>query len=151
MPTRWKLLDDWKSVQIWAKNNTPLNSIFFTPSGVPAFRTFSERAPVGGLYDLHLVVSLDPAITPKVYQRLKDIEYPMIKSLDNRHNFWKKIFDGTSLQQKHNKILNKQKFISVREKVKFDYIIRYKNMPLNFEEKFSNKSFIVYKMKEVSK
>ena len=146
MPERWRLLDDWKSVQMWAKKNTRSDSIFFTPSGVPAFRTFSERTPVGDLYDLHLVVSLNPAVIPQVYQRLKDIEFPMINSLDDRHDFWKEIMEGKNLQDKYNETLNEQKYLAIHKKVKFDYIIRRKNMPLNFNEKFSNTSFIIYKI-----
>tara|TARA_Y100000814_G_C12353468_1_gene407489 strand:- start:1792 stop:2946 length:1155 start_codon:yes stop_codon:yes gene_type:complete len=146
MPERWRLLDDWKSVQMWARKNTRSDSIFFTPSGVPAFRTFSERTPVGDLYDLHLVVSLNPAVIPQVYQRLKDIEFPMINSLDDRHDFWKEIMEGKNLQDKYNETLNEQKYLAIHKKVKFDYIIRRKNMPLNFNEKFSNTSFIIYKI-----
>lgn len=150
-PTRWKLADDWKSVQIWAEKNSSRDSVFFTPTGVPGFRTFSKRSSVGGLYDLHLAVSMNPQIAIKVHQRLKDIEYPMVKSLDERHSFWGENGMAQRTNQNHNKLLNLEKFISIRKKIKFDYVVRHKKMPLNLEKRYSNGSFIIYKMKEVSK
>ena len=59
--------------------------------------------------------------------------------------------EGENLQDKYNETLNEQKYLSIHEKVRFDYIIRRKNMPLNLKEKFSNTSFIIYKMNKSTK
>ena len=94
---------------------------------------------------------MNPQIAIKVHQRLKDIEYPMVKSLDDRRFFWGENGMAHRTNQNHNKLLNLEKFISIRKKIKFDYVVRYKKMPLNLEKRYSNGSFIIYKMKEVSK
>ena len=141
---RWKELDDWKSIQLWAKSNTPKDSVFFNPSGIGGFRIFSERTHVGALYDLHLSLSLDPSKTHKIHQRLNDIAFPILKSIDTRHLAWQK--NSKRFESMHNELLNEEKYLSIIKKVKFDYIIRWRKKPLKFKEVYSNKSFIAYKI-----
>ena len=149
VPERWKLVDDWKSVQIWAKSNTHPDSIFFTPGGSAGFRTFSDRRCVGKLYDLHLVLSLDPKMVPEIYQRLQDIEIPLINSLDKRRIYWEGKIKNKNSSEIRNKILDEKKYIKIRQKIHFNYIIRDKNFPLKFKKVFSNNTFVVYKMKDL--
>jgi hypothetical protein len=111
--------NDWINVQIWAKENTPNDSIFLVPPDQTGFRIYSKRSIVGDIKDGAV------AIYSSEYS--KSWRDTMIKL--NNHITWKEN-DLKILQGEYG----------------FQYIVTLTDVNLTFQEIYRNKKFKIYKL-----
>jgi len=111
--------DDWIDLQLWAKNNTPNDSLFLIPPAQTGFRIFSQRAIVGDIKDGAVVMYSKPY----AYQW-----YRIINDLENYSLF------------------NDVKFKSLKTIYNFDYIVTKSSQKLEFDLIYQNQMYSLYKI-----
>lgn len=111
---------DWLAIQLWAKQNTALESVFLVPPDLAGFRSFSERSIVTDAKDGGLVFySFDYA---KNWQARMDAlnDFPKFSTND---------------------------FLNLKLKYLFQYLVVYRShLPLELPLVFQNQSFSIYKV-----
>lgn len=111
---------DWLNVQMWAKNNSDINSVFLVPPNYGGFRSFSERGIIGDSKDGGLVF-YSPAYAKEWSERM-----------DNLSNY--QTFD-------------ENKFNYLKNKYNFDYfVLTNKHHIINPLPIYKNKNFKIYKL-----
>ena len=111
---------DWHDVQLWAKNNTSVESVFLTPPSLHGFRVLSQRGIVGNKKDGGLVF-----YSEKYAQQWQQ----RMNHLKNYSNFTTK------------------DFLELNKKYQFDYIlVENTHQLLDLPRLYSNSRFIVYKI-----
>ncbi|MBI3342077.1 hypothetical protein HY024_03055 [Candidatus Curtissbacteria bacterium] len=111
--------NDWTSVQIWSKNNTPKESIFIVPPTLAGFRIFSSRTIVGDVKD-GAVVLYSEGYAEHWDRLMKELAY----------------FDK----------MNEVDFKTFSKMQRYDYIVTPKPQKLNFPVIYQNNSYTVYKI-----
>jgi len=111
--------NDWTDIQIWAKENTPEDTLFLVPPYQTGFRIFSHRPIVGDIKDGAVVIySLSYAKSWSA--KMNDLE-----SYDNS---------------------DQSDFVQLANKYHFDYFVTRATQNVKFEKAYENKSFIIYKL-----
>lgn len=125
---------DWFKAQYWARDNTPEQSIFLVPSYTQpgdhtGFRVFSERALAYSSRDGGSV-TVDVGDSGNNQMELAYEWIRRYKDLEGNEDF------------------NEEKLKMLREKYKFDYVLRSKSMDpaLNFPIAYENFSLRIYQM-----
>lgn len=62
--------NDWRAVQLWARDNTPVRARFLTPPGENGFRVFSNRSPVVEWLDA-AAMHWTPGFEKQWYQKIE--------------------------------------------------------------------------------
>ncbi|MBU2529461.1 MAG: hypothetical protein KKD35_00325 [Elusimicrobia bacterium] len=123
---------DWKAVQIWANENTQINSTFVTPVYLEGFRIYSQRGIVlenkdGGpaVYDLEYAF--------KWWQRMNDFGYKSLKINLNMKNDLKRIYRS----------LKKEDMLKLARKYDAEYIVVENEHKLDLKKIYQNGHFKV--------
>ncbi|HXH19990.1 MAG TPA: DUF6798 domain-containing protein, partial [Chitinophagales bacterium] len=127
---------NWLSVQMWAKQNTPLDAAFIVPPHLEGFRVESERALYGEWKD-GTQMFFDPLFGSEWMRRMKMVGYNEGKPLRESYNELKEDdFERVAREMKngHSKI-----FAVVTSDAK----------RLAFPEIYSNNKFTVYEVPSV--
>lgn len=114
-----KMKNDWINLQLWAKNYTSIDSTFLVPPRQTGFRIFSERPIVGDIKD-GAVVIYDSNHAYYWSSLMKDLDY--------YNNF------------------DELKFINLKEKYHYSYLVTFKIHELHFPVVYQNNSYTVYKI-----
>lgn len=110
----------WLKVQSWAKDNSPIDSVFLVSPEMVGFRSFSQRGIVADAKDGG-VAFYAPEYAAAWQERMDDL-----KDFDN---------------------FNESKFIELKNKYQFDFlIVKSSHQPLNFEQVYVNPDFVIYKI-----
>lgn len=112
-----KSKNDWISLQLWAKENTPVDAAFLVPPNQTGFRIFSQRPIVGDIKDGAVVIYNDQYAS---YWQV------LVNDLANFDNL--RTFDFKNLRTKYN----------------FDFIVTSYDRQLELETVYKNKSYIIY-------
>ena len=116
-------LDQYQSsytLQVWAKQNTLVDSVFLIPPNLPGFRSFSERSIVADLKDGG-VTFYSPIYAQDWHQRMNDL--------------------------KNYRQLNLTDFRNLKTKYFFNYIVvKANHQPIDLPLVFKNLEFKVYKI-----
>lgn len=113
-----KIDQDFLDVQIWARNNTDINSIFLTPPTKKGFRIYSERAIIGEYKD----------------------GGPILFSYDLAKEWEKRMKGLQSYLFFTEKDINR-----LKNKYHFDYIVVEKPKNFDFIKLHENNKYIIYK------
>ena len=126
----------WKAVQIWARNNTKIDSVFITPIYKEGFRIYSQRSIVfenkdGGpvMYDVEYAF--------KWWERINDFGYNNLKINLGMKNDLKRIYGK----------LNTEDMIKLAKKYDAEYIVTENEHILNLKKSYQNKHFKVFSIK----
>lgn len=114
------LQKDWINAQIWAKENTPPETVFVTPSSIQGFRIYSERSIISDWKDGGWVF-LDEDYAIEWSKRMEDLnDYDTFSERD---------------------------FKKLADKYGCEFAVVEKPKKLNFEQAYENRHFIIYKIK----
>jgi hypothetical protein len=139
---------DWKSLQLWAKDNTPKDAVFVAPLEMNGFRVFSNRSVFTDWVD-GAAMHWKPGFEAEWVERLKrlGITGMLIKEsapwLCGMGNF-------ADRKPIHRMIYSKMTEADFR-RLAADYGVRYviedASKNLSFERAYSNGTFCVYKIR----
>lgn len=124
----------WKEAQIWAKNNTRINTVFITPPYIDGFRVFSERGIVGDWKDGTGAFWSSP-FTLNWWQRMNDF------GINEKH------YDEIYQIESYNN-LTKTQFLQIAEKYNANYIVTEKDKKMDLPLLFQNSYFNIYFIKK---
>lgn len=121
--------DEWYDVQvIFAKQNTPTDALFITPSYIEGFRAYSERSVVFEKNDASLSV-FNPDFAFVARERAQDFGL----TRENYRSYSKEIYNNLD-------------FLQLAKKYDADYIVVETTKELPFNKVYENPRFIVYKV-----
>jgi hypothetical protein len=111
---------NWLAIQVWAKQNTPPETVFLTPPSLHGFRSFSQRSIIGDLKD--------GAVVFYTWEYTKLWQDKMV-TLKNYTQF------------------RESDFIKIQQQYPFQYLIVASSHPaLNFPLVYRNSDFFIYKI-----
>lgn len=127
---------DWKDIQVWS-NTTPEGSLFIIPPKYLDFYDYSNRPAV---FNLAAMGPMDiyPEKINEVTERLADMGIDL-KEVAEQHNW------SIQLMEEAWAELTDAQFQALAEKYEAQYIIRERELPLNFKIVYENDTIIVYK------
>jgi hypothetical protein len=114
---------DWIDVQLWAKENTPINAMFITPPYLQGFRIFSERGAVVEWKD--------------GTQQYFDMNYS--------YKWWERSDDIGKEDRAFYDSLSKERLLELCKKYKASYIVFPSSKVLQLPRVYENKEFRMYK------
>jgi len=122
---------EWIDVQLWAKNNTPCNSVFIVPPNTEGFRVESERT-IYVDWKSGTLLNFDENYGRNWFSRMQKLGF---KSQDSI--------------QKDFTLLPDTVFVDIATHIPAEvYLVDYKKEPpRNFPIVYQNDSFVVYKVK----
>jgi len=134
-----KRIDPWVDIQLYAKNNTPKDSLFIVPpyKAYPDFRMFSERASFGDWIDGGLTIFFGNEYGKTWLTRMKDLGLS-----------GKTYFDvGLLKEREEYNSISAERFLEVTKKYDTDYVVVEKPKKLSLPLVYENKNFIIYSLK----
>lgn len=138
--------NDWKNIQLWAKNNTAKEDVFITPTDISGFRVFSERANFINSSDAVTILNLAPEFAKECYERMELLKFIWPKSKQEIRNNYTK--SAEKLLKNYNE-LTENDFVKIKGKYpKVEYIVTYRNKQLKFSERYNNSTFRIYQIEK---
>jgi len=134
----------WRDVQDWARENTPIDTMFITPPHlfghyIPDWRVFSERSTVASIPEL-MEIPFDPEFSESIQFRLEAVAPGAIASFDGNymHSIKKtgEAFYTNSLDD----------FKNIGCNFSAEYLVMERGHPLMLERVYQNDEFIVYRL-----
>jgi hypothetical protein len=113
---------DWIGVQLWAKDNTPIDAMFITPPYLQGFRIYSERGTVAEWKD--------------GTQQYFDTEYSFV--------WWERISDLGKEDKTYYDSLTKERLLEFCKKYGASYIVFPVTKKLDLPPVYENKEYRVY-------
>ncbi|MBU1322655.1 hypothetical protein KKE48_02190 [Patescibacteria group bacterium] len=111
---------NWLATQVWAKQNTPPETVFLTPPNFSGFRSFSQRSIVGDGKDGAVV------FYTWEYTRLWQDKMEVLKNYTQ---------------------FRESDFLKIQQQYPFQYLLVTSNHPvLDFQLVYKNSDFLVYKI-----
>ena len=154
---RSRIATSYLDVQLWAKNNTAINTLFMPdPSHSYGWRDFSERSSFGNLREWgYCAIAYNPDY--KIYQegikRMKEFGIDMGKVTDKELNNSKTFIYGQKLAEDIRVTFYNMKAEQLRaisNKYKIDFIILNKKYHKHkfkvFKVAYENKYYVVYRV-----
>ncbi len=125
-----KQTNDWVSVQVWARNNTPPNSVFIVPTYIDGFRMYSERSIFADWSDGALGL-FHPSFIHEWWNRM---ELLGITKTKNNQTSRKIAYDN----------LDEIMIRTIKERYKVDFIVIDAGNNLSFVKIYNNKGYSIY-------
>ena len=131
-----KRLDTWREVQLWAQEQTSLDSVFITPPQLDGWQVFSQRS---GVFDYKSLTSIHwgPQNTEQWIERLNDFGYDLKR--DARR-------DMRRLLARSYSKFSAAYFQGLAQKYGADYLVTRSTRKLPFVRLYQNTAFTVYQV-----
>jgi hypothetical protein len=135
---------DWYDVQIWARDNTPRDTLFITPPEKwwlfePDWRVYSERSTLVTLSEV-LEFSFTPEYTGVWKNRFEEVAPGALAQFEND------IFASKRLTKEAYEQIPEEKLREIAAKYRVSYIVVAKPRTLGLSLVYQNASFSVYKL-----
>lgn len=128
--------NDWRAVQLWARDNTPVRARFLTPPGENGFRVFSNRSPVVEWLDA-AAMHWTPGFEKPWYQKIEAVS-ELQKSPEARPD--------KQMQAEYLGPVSAQSLIRAAAVTRADYLVTlYSLNGFPAPPVYSNKTFAVYR------
>jgi len=125
---------DWITTQIWAKENTSVETVFITPPYLEGFRMHSQRGIVAEVKDgAPCIYAIKFAI--KWWQRMNDLGYSNLSIT---------VLDFVPECKQNYNNLDDKEIILLGKRYGASYIVTEKEKQLNLKLAYQNKHFKVY-------
>jgi hypothetical protein len=148
-PDYSKLEKEWKDVQLWAKNNTPLSSTFIVPVNMQGFRIYSQR-PVFVEWTDGAAMHWQPGFESSWVKRLGELGYPKDEMLNNPGVFTGLARFGSIYENKRATGIYVQQsepvFLRIKKEYGAGYVVEPQERTLNFPQVYENRAFRVYRI-----
>jgi hypothetical protein len=134
----------WRDVQIWAKDNTPIETKFITPPHqfwhyIPDWRVFSERASVATLPEM-MEIPFDPSFAESFKRRFETVAPGAIKEFDGNY------INTLKITEKKFYINNEDDFAAIACEFSADALVVERDHLYEFQILYENPSFIIYQL-----
>ena len=138
---------DWVDVQQWARNNSPIDSVFITPPYKLGFRVIAQRSPVVEWVDAG-AMNWAPGFEREWLRRLGDL------GVLDRQGLWRLLLATSSFRKGVAEIdqavasynsINESQINSIARRYGAKYVVRDKE-GLPFPLVHANQSFFVYQI-----
>ncbi|TRZ50426.1 MAG: hypothetical protein D4S01_06695 [Dehalococcoidia bacterium] len=133
---------DWKDIQIWAKHNTPIDSVFVVPTYMRGFRVFSERPLFFDWIDAG-AMHWRSGFGDQWSKRLGMLGYSMDMIID--YKWFYHYTNERTVRWMYAKF-DENFFSMLNKHYDVSYAVREKPFGLNLKPVYENRSFIVYKI-----
>jgi len=127
----------WKNTQIWCKNNTPEDKLILTPYYLRGFRSFSNRGIVFQFRDPPLMI-YHYTLYEKITARTKLLGFS-VSEYTNPSEY-------QVLLEKLYKGYDDKDLLTLAESLDLEYVVTERGHSLEFDLKYSNDYFNVYKI-----
>lgn len=136
--------DELYKAEIWAKNNTPKDSVFIVPPYLWWFyntewRVVSERSIVASLSDL-LEIAFLPSYTKYWLPRFESVAPNTINKFEGN------VFDNIKSVSKSYNSLSETDILNISEKYNASFFVTEKNNFYNFPKVYENNKYTIYKL-----
>lgn len=136
--------DDLYKAEIWAKKNTPIESVFIVPPTLWWFyntewRVISERSIIASFSDI-LEIAFLPSYTKKWIPRFNMIAPNTLDKFNGD------IFNNYKIVSKSYNSLSKQNIINIARKYNASYFISERSNRYDFPVIYQNAKFIIYQL-----
>jgi hypothetical protein len=125
---------DWAALGLWARNNTPVESVFITPPYIDGFSINSQRGIVVETKDGG-IGAFDIPYAFKWWERMNDLGFSNLKT--------NVLYYIPESRMGYNS-LSLEKIDHLGKKYKADYLVRESDGELNLKIAYQNNSFKVY-------
>ncbi len=121
--------DPWADIQVFAKENSPKDSLFIVPPYWNDFGLYSERATLGDWAEGANILYMDNAFASEWLTRMKDLG-------------WRKLHGA----EEGFKGLSTEEIVSVAHKYSADFVVTEKPKQFELDTLYENKQFILYRV-----
>jgi hypothetical protein len=134
----------WQDIQVWAKDNTPLEAGFITPPHLfghytPDWRVFSERSTIVSIAE-SMELPFHPAYMEEFKSRFNTVVPNAIEAFNGNYMHTLKITEEKFYANKSSDL------IRIACQFKLTYLVVESQHPYPFEERYQNGQFILYQM-----
>jgi len=132
-------IDPWVDIQLYAKKNTPKDSLFIVPpyTAFPDFRMFSERASFGDWIDGGLTIFFGNDYGKQWLARMKDLGLSGETYFDV----------GLVKEREEYNSIDKERFLKVAEKYNANYVVIEKPKKLSLPLVYENERYRIYALR----
>jgi hypothetical protein len=134
----------WKDIQLWARDNTPVEAGFITPPHLfghytPDWRVFSERATLVSIAE-SMEVPFNPAFMESFRSRFTAVAPNAIDFFNGNY------MQSIQIAEENFYSNSSQDFVRIACQHNLDYLVVEKGHPYPFNERYRNEGFILYQL-----
>ncbi|MCJ7694760.1 MAG: hypothetical protein MUO40_04960, partial [Anaerolineaceae bacterium] len=134
----------WVEAQLWAKENTSIDTKFITPPDkfwhyTSDWRVFSERSSVATIPEI-MVVHLSPDSYYSFTSRFEDVAPGALGNFNNNY------VDSITITKNAYRSLNSEDYLRIAQKYQAEYLVVEKPSYVDFQVAYENSDFIIYSL-----
>ncbi len=134
----------WRDVQVWAKENTPIDMKFISPPHqflhyIPDWRVFSERASVATIPEM-MEIPFDPSFAESFSHRFEAVAPGAIEAFDGNY------IHTLEITEKQFYTNSESDFMDIACEFSADALVVERDHPYDFQILYENSGYFVYQL-----
>ena len=134
----------WKDAQLWAKENTSIDTMFITPPDkfwhyTPDWRVFSERSSVSTIPEI-MVVHLSPESFVSFSSRFEDVAPGAMANFNSNY------VESIKITRNAYRSLTSEDYLRIAQKYQAGFLVIEKPSYVDFQIAYENSDYIIYSL-----